>query len=87
MVRLREDEDTINFSERIFERRQGAQLPKLQNSPEVDSKVTITRIENFTCPACKEVCGTSIAVNGWIRGWCGNTHTYVEVNVPKLERR
>lgn len=81
MVRLREDADTINFSERILERSQGALLPKLQKAPELDSKVTIARIENFICPACKEVLEEVVTINGKVRGWCGNTHTYVEVKV------
>ena len=77
MANFREDEDIINSSERTLERFQRIKLPTLQNSPKLNPEVTKSRIENFTCPACKETLKEVVSVNGRVRGWCGNTHTYV----------
>jgi hypothetical protein len=71
------DAETVTSTERILERSQGPQQLRGINAPELNPEVTITRIKNFICPACKEVIPEVVSVNGRVQGWCGNTHTYI----------
>jgi len=75
------NEETVASTEGILERSQNIKSPKLPNIPKRESKVTIARIQNFTCPACQELLKEAISINGKVRGWCGNTHTYITKEV------
>ncbi len=43
------------------------------------SDVTITRIDNFVCPACGEIIRQVAARDGVVKGWC--PHAKKEINV------
>jgi len=76
-----EREETVTSREGILERSSRTSLLKSPNIPKLDSQVTTKRVENFTCPACKEALKEAITVNGRVKGWCGNTHTYINQEV------
>ena len=71
------NEETVASTEGILERSQRIKPPQFSNIPQLDSKVSIKIIQNFTCPACKELLEEAITINGKVMGWCGNTHSYV----------
>lgn len=49
------------------------------------SEVKITRIDNFTCPACGEIIRQVAARDGIVKGWC--PHAKVEINVDMNPKR
>jgi hypothetical protein len=47
--------------------------------------VVITRIDNFTCPACGEVIRQVAARDGVVKGWCRTAKKEIKVVVASLE--
>jgi hypothetical protein len=47
--------------------------------------VKITRIDNFTCPACGEVIRQVAASDGVVKGWCRTAKKEIKVVVTPLE--
>lgn len=52
---------------------------------EDSTRVEITRIDNFVCPACGEVIRQVVAKNGVVKGWCH--HAKKEINVVVAETK
>ncbi|MCR4393613.1 MAG: hypothetical protein NUV31_04475 [Dehalococcoidales bacterium] len=51
---------------------------------EDSTKVEITRIDNFVCPACGEVIRQVVAKNGVVKGWCHHAKKEINVVVSKF---
>lgn len=50
---------------------------------EDSTKIEITRIDNFVCPACGEVIRQVVAKNGVVKGWCHHAKKEINVVVAK----
>jgi protein-disulfide isomerase len=75
--------DTVSATEKKYERIASVHSPKLSNASGTPKKVAIGRVENFTCPACNQNLEEAISINGRVKGWCGTTHTLINVEAPK----
>lgn len=49
------------------------------------SRIEITRIDNFICPACGETMRQVAARDGIIRGWCPAAKKEINVNLNSVE--
>jgi hypothetical protein len=49
------------------------------------SDVSITRIDNFTCPACGEVIRQVAARDGVVKGWCPHAQKEINVSVNEIK--
>jgi hypothetical protein len=49
------------------------------------TEVKITRIDNFTCPACGEVIRQVAARDGVVKGWCRTAKKEIKVVVAAIE--
>lgn len=45
------------------------------------SEVKITRIDNFTCPACGEIIRQVAARDGIVKGWCRQAKCEIKVDI------
>ena len=45
--------------------------------PGTRGPVVLSRVKDFTCPACGKLLSEVVSINGKVRGWCGVKHEYV----------
>jgi len=74
------EHDTVDLSEKAYERSSEAKAPKPQKLPDM-RPVTIQKVENFTCPGCQETLSEVVSVNSKVQGWCGRSHSYINQKV------
>jgi len=76
---MQREYDTVDTAEKVLERTWEGKMVSLQRAPSPSGEVVTTRVQNFACPACTETLPEAVAVNGRVRGWCGNKHVLVNV--------
>lgn len=81
MARFPSEPETIKSSEKALERLMEGQPKPLKPKDKPSEPIRMGSLQNFQCPACKETLGEVVTINNRVRGWCGNTHTYVNQEV------
>lgn len=74
------EHDTVDLAEKASERLQEAKsskYPKLPNLKPFTKEV----VTNFSCSGCGDILPEVIALNGYIQGECGRSHTRIKVKV------
>jgi len=74
------EQSTVNSTEKKLERSQETKAPRFHKLPDM-KPVTTARIQNFTCPGCKELLPEVTSINSRVQGWCGRSHTFINQKI------
>lgn len=86
-----DSDQTVSITEKFsksaemakFELSHMQKLSEMVKISPIRSEVTMEKIKNFICPACKETLTEVVFINGKIRGWCGIKGIFVNTIIKE----